>query len=359
MQLDSAQRAQLTEQLRAKSDEPPLRCFACQACNWQVPENAAAMPKLLGPRSHDRPHAAPLVAVVCQDCGNSALVDLPVATANADSATTARAANTARQPLTDPTAAREMIARTSWYHSFEILPGITTPGQIEMNAAARLDMFGVAADLKGIKALDIGTWDGPVAFELERRGAEVTALDVQDPNETGFNTAKTILDSRVTYVKCDVVGMRNVLQNKFDLVIFCGVFYHLKNPVEAFESISLLLAESGIVCFEGEGFLHYAETTAGVPVTDLPLTAMAQSDVPLALSYAAGYKQASNWFVPNLACLKSWLTAAGLTMTMHDVYSRPDEQPFPAQRIFGTAVKSGSPFLEHPLVGKSYRLNGH
>jgi 2-polyprenyl-3-methyl-5-hydroxy-6-metoxy-1,4-benzoquinol methylase len=48
--------------------------------------------------------------------------------------------------------------------------------------------------------LDIGAWDGPFTFELERRGAQVTALDIQDPDVTVFNAVKEIKNSSATYV---------------------------------------------------------------------------------------------------------------------------------------------------------------
>src|SRR5688572_24997765 len=144
---------------------------------------------------------------------------------------------------------REAIGRVRWYHSFELFPGVITPGLTAIDPVGRLDMFGLPADLRGVRALDIGTWDGPVAFELERRGATVTALDIQDPELTGFNTAKAILGSHVEYVQSDVAGMRATLKATYDLVVYCGVFYHLKDPIGAFESIAEVMNDKSQMCF--------------------------------------------------------------------------------------------------------------
>jgi hypothetical protein len=247
----------------------------------------------------------------------------------------------------------EAIGKVRWYHSFELCQGVITPGITSVDPKGRLDMFGLPDDLRGARALDIGTWDGPVAFELERRGATVTALDIQDPNLTGFNTAKAILGSQVEYVQSDVVAMPAKLQGRYDLVIYCGVFYHLKDPIGAFQSIALVMTDQSQLCFEGEALIHYAEALDGVSDRLLPLDAIASSRVPLALCYPGAYKQASNWFVPNLACLESWLGAAGLMMATHRFYSRPDSKPFPTQRISGTARKVGAAREEHPLVGQT------
>src|SRR5437016_1983956 len=37
--------------------------------------------------------------------------------------------------------------------------------------------------MDGMRALDVGTWDGFWAFEMERRGADVLALDLDDPQD--------------------------------------------------------------------------------------------------------------------------------------------------------------------------------
>src|SRR5262249_1160686 len=91
-----------------------------------------------------------------------------------------------------------------WYHAFEVVPGVITPGVAPFDARATLDFLGVPGDLRGRRALDVGTWDGPLAFEMEARGAEVYALDVQDPDCTAFNTAKRLRGSRVEYVRGSV-----------------------------------------------------------------------------------------------------------------------------------------------------------
>src|SRR5438270_2000125 len=72
--------------------------------------------------------------------------------------------------------AREAVAANPvWYHTIELAPGVVTPGRIDHRGV--VDRV-LPADLSGKRALDVGTFDGFWAFELERRGAEVTAIDV-------------------------------------------------------------------------------------------------------------------------------------------------------------------------------------
>jgi len=73
------------------------------------------------------------------------------------------------------------INAVQWYHRFEIVPGIFTPGKLPTNAKQSFSHFQIPQDLTGKEVLEIGTWDGPIAFEAEARGATVTALDIQYP----------------------------------------------------------------------------------------------------------------------------------------------------------------------------------
>ena len=253
--------------------------------------------------------------------------------------------------ITDLAVARAMVARVpSWFHSFELLPGLVTPGRQVTRPREHLDHLGIAEDLRGTRALEIGTWDGPVAFELERRGATVVALDIQDPSKTGFNTAKAILGSRVDYVQGSVYDLTRLLPSQFDLVVYFGVYYHLKNPVLAFEQIAAVMTDTASLAFEGECLINYVEDGAGNPTAALPVELLASTEVPVALFYAGAFKSDdTNWFVPNLACLREWLKAAGLSMRSHYLYAPPATSP-PIQRVGGLATKTRVPPIEHRTV---------
>jgi tRNA (mo5U34)-methyltransferase len=141
-----------------------------------------------------------------------------------------------------------------WKHSFEVMPGVVTPGDWgPINSEKLLDtVYGVPKDLKRLRALDLGTLDGVHSFGLERRGASVTALDIQSPDVTGFNTAKRIIGSRVEYINGSVYELTSLLKGKYDIILFFGVWYRLKNPVRAFEEVANALASTGTPYTEGE-----------------------------------------------------------------------------------------------------------
>jgi tRNA (mo5U34)-methyltransferase len=156
-----------------------------------------------------------------------------------------------------------LVDAERWYHTLELAPGITTPGMFDHRPyVAR---YGLPDDLSGARALDVGTLDGFWAFELERRGARVTALDVDDPADLdwpphlrpagvarradgaqlaqgrGFALAHRALGSSVERVVSSVYDATpDRLGGRFDLV-FCGsVLVHLRDPMLALERMAAL-----------------------------------------------------------------------------------------------------------------------
>ena len=246
---------------------------------------------------------------------------------------------------------RRRVATRPWFHSYEIVPGVITPGIQPTNARAIFEVFGVPRDLGGKRVLEVATYDGPLAFEAERRGAQVTALDIQDPDKTGFNVAREILGSRVRYVVGSVYDLNRLIPERFDYVFCLGLFYHLKHPVLAFEEIARALEDGGLLFFEGECLRIYGEDAQGRPVKKRWIRRLAESDIPAALYYADTYKRdPASWFIPNFACLKGWLETAGFEVLRRGFAAEPRSKP-PGQRVSGVARKVGGLRIEHARVG--------
>src|SRR3954465_3542410 len=65
-------------------------------------------------------------------------------------------------------ARRAVASNPFWYHTIEVAPGVVTPGWFDLRPIVDLLPW---PDVRGKRCLDVGTADGFLAFELERRGA--------------------------------------------------------------------------------------------------------------------------------------------------------------------------------------------
>ncbi len=150
---------------------------------------------------------------------------------------------------------RKEIEAIPWWHRIQVGPFVT-PGRASHYAqdwiASRLP-----ASLAGKSVLDIGAWDGYFSFLAEERGARrVLAVDnLKNPEahpkgSASFELAKRVRKSKVEFQILDVYDCDR-LQEKFDVILFLGVYYHLHSPIYALEKIRHVLAPGGSVFMEG------------------------------------------------------------------------------------------------------------
>lgn len=160
---------------------------------------------------------------------------------------------------------RDRFDQIDWYHTQELAPGLVTPGMFDLRPY--VDKYGIPADLSGVRALDVGTFEGFWAFEMERRGATVTALDVDRLQDLdwpprlrpsadtvrgeGFAVAKEVFGSSVERVGTPIYeATPEKLGGPFDLVFVGSVAIHLRDPMLAFERLAALCSGNLIVAEE-------------------------------------------------------------------------------------------------------------
>jgi tRNA (mo5U34)-methyltransferase len=162
----------------------------------------------------------------------------------------------------EPAAA--ISAVSSWYHCIEVAPGLVTPGAFDLRPiVARLPW----PDVRGKRCLDVGTYDGFLAFELERRGAaEVVALELSNYEQwdwelhfrdlgpeymrkvagpdvgAGFRVAHELLGSRVRLEQRTVYELNPEGVGEFDVVVCGSLLLHLRDPLGALEAIRSVCA---------------------------------------------------------------------------------------------------------------------
>jgi tRNA (mo5U34)-methyltransferase len=155
--------------------------------------------------------------------------------------------------------------------------------------------------LDGLTVLDVGAWDGFFSFECERRGAaRVVATDWYSWHGPGWGSkaafllAREVLGSRVEDIDLDVMDLSPTRVGEFDLVLFLGVLYHLRNPFLALEKVASVTRSSLIV-----------ETVVDLLGMKRP-----------AMAFYAGTelnRDPTNWWGPNPAAVVAMLEAVGFS----------------------------------------------
>lgn len=227
----------------------------------------------------------------------------------------------------------EVHAVPFWWHSIDLGEGVVTPG------AKFGDLAGMRQDwetlrlpeLRGRTVLDVGAWDGFYSFEAERHGAgRVVALDhfvwsidpaaavsngrftgVPDPSSApeswrpdtlpgkrGFDIAHAALGSHVEAVVSDFMAVDPDELGTFDVVLFLGVLYHMRDPLGALQRLraltdGLAVIESEAIVVAGQEDRAVCEFLSGDQLNADP----------------------TNWWVPNLRALHDLCDAAGFSRT--------------------------------------------
>ena len=193
---------------------------------------------------------------------------------------------------------RKTLQSKGWWHSFELADGTRVDGVNSVESLKkRISQFPIPEDLRGKRVLDIGAWDGWFSFELERRGAEVMAIDTWD--NPRFHEMHRLLNSRVDYRQMDVYDLAPERVGRFDIVLFMGVLYHLKHPLLALERVCAVTTEMAAV----DSFILRQQHMPGLDVETLPIMAYYETD-----EFAG---QTDNWVGPNLPCLLAFCRTAG------------------------------------------------
>jgi tRNA (mo5U34)-methyltransferase len=210
---------------------------------------------------------------------------------------------------------RREIEAHEWYHTLELAPGTFTPGWFDLREIP--SRIGFPVSLEGKRCLDVGTFDGFWAFEMERRGArEVIAVDVNDPwrwdwpsdhdRETiealarrkregvGFDLAHEALRSSVRRLELSVYDLDPSELGRFDFVYLGSLLLHLKNPVAALERVRSVCDGTFLLC----------------DAIDLPRTLLFRR-LPLATLDGRGRPW---WWMPNLAGLVRMVESAGFEL---------------------------------------------
>lgn len=199
-----------------------------------------------------------------------------------------------------------------WWHEIEVAPGIVTPGDDSNRMKLPiLDRIGFPRDMRGLRALDLGCSDGFFSFEMEKRGANVVAVDFVPEEYTGFAVARKILDSSVEYRMDNVYNLAPESYGSFDIVLFMGVLYHLRNPLGGLDAIRAVIRDGGQM-FVGTMMIDEHFQLPDGTVTSLAALNPVLNEVPIWQAYPRDSLNGdfTNTFAPNRQALIAALEEA-------------------------------------------------
>lgn len=184
--------------------------------------------------------------------------------------------------------------------------------------------------LQGWRVLDIGCNAGFYCFELARRGAKVLGID-HDPRylaQARWASRQFHLEDRIEFREMHLYGLIT-FNGVFDLVLFMGVFYHLRYPLLGLDTVmrkvgKLLLFQT--LTIPGEEV--YSPTTGfDIDSRDVLLEPGWPKMAFFEREFAG---DRTNWWAPNHACVEAMLRSSGLRILerpTHEVYlCEPDRE---------------------------------
>ena len=208
-----------------------------------------------------------------------------------------------------------------WFHNLHLPDGIETAPTHFLGDFPRYKWRALAphlpSRLDGWTALDIGCNAGYYSFELARRGAHVTGIDV-DPHylkQAQWAAKELGLDQAIEFRQMQVYDLAHQ-SAAFDLVLFMGVFYHLRYPLLGLD----------IVASRTRRMLVFQTlTTPGMEVYpdtwDHPINERQALNDPgwprMAFIEHRFASDPTNWWVPNHAGVEAMLRSSGMHVTAH------------------------------------------
>jgi tRNA (mo5U34)-methyltransferase len=224
----------------------------------------------------------------------------------------------------------EIAALGPWFHNMELGGIKTAPGHFLGDYPAikwRRFESALPADLSGKSVLDIGCNAGFYSIEMKRRGANrVLAIDYDEAYLAQARFAAKVLDVDIEFRKLSVYDI-GALGERFNVVLFLGVLYHLRHPLLALDLIHEHVTDDLFVCQS----MQRGSPEAAEVSTDYPFSETEIFETPgyprmafVEHSYAGDF---TNWWVPNAACTAAMLRSAGFGIESH-----PEEEVFICRR---------------------------
>lgn len=214
----------------------------------------------------------------------------------------------------------------NWFHNLNLGGVQTAPNHFLGNyPEVKWANFAnaIPQDLRGKTVLDIGCNGGFYSIEMKRRGADrVVGIDFDETYLAQARFAAEVCEAEIEFHQLSVYDVAK-LGEKFDVVLFMGVLYHLRHPLLALDLIHEHVAKD---LFIFQSMQRGSEEV--VPVkSDYPFwqtDIFEQPGFPRMCFIENRYAgDPTNWWIPNRACTEAMLRSAGF-----EIQSHPEQEVF-------------------------------
>ena len=218
-----------------------------------------------------------------------------------------------------------------WFHNLHLPDGTQTAPDHPLGdfPAFKWAEIGpsLPEDLSGARALDIGCNAGFYTFELARRGAHVTAIDVDNHylRQADWAADRFGVRDRIDLRQMGVYDLARV-EETYDVVLFLGVLYHLRHPLLALDLVAERCAGTLVLQTLTAPGDEAAETPPDLSIDDRD--AMRDPRWPqMAFIEHELAGDATNWWAPTAACVEAMARTSGL-----EIIERPGHEIWVCRR---------------------------
>ena len=249
-----------------------------------------------------------------------------------------------------PDQIRERAAQLGdWFHNIDLGGARTAPDHFlgdYPNVKWKQFKHAVPEDLTGRTVLDIGCNGGFYSIEMKKRGAaRVLGLDFDERYLEQARFAAEVTGQDIEFRQMSVYDVAE-LGERFDVVLFMGVLYHLRHPLLALDLIHEHVARD-LMIFQT---MQRGSNRVDAVRADYNFFEQKHFDSPgypkmhfIEHEYAGDW---TNWWAPNAACSAAMLRSAGFEIVEH-----PEDEVYVCRR-------AGRPTQAGPVYPAKPRTNG-
>jgi len=217
-----------------------------------------------------------------------------------------------------------------WFHNMN-LQGVQTAPEHFLGDYPSIKFRNFAhalpEDLEGRSVLDIGCNGGFYSLEMKRRGAgRVVGIDSDDTYLEQARFAASVCGEKIEFRRLSVYRVEE-LREKFDIVIFMGVLYHLRHPLLALDLLHEHVTRD-LLIFQSmqRGASEVENVDADYEFAETGI--FDQPGYPKMHFVEECYSHdPTNWWIPNRACAEAMLRSSGFSILSH-----PEEEVYVCRR---------------------------